>query len=221
MFNNQETKKEEFKNDELIIENIDEMVTTSTKNEEKTEEKHEEKVEKNVEKNEEKFDKKFKKENDIKKEEELNNKVVANQIFVSDDSNLRRSSLFNAESDLYRVKFDEYAGIPDCIVNQIFGINDGKGKITIEEAIIMLMNLMPSSKAGINEAKTIQDAIYISRIKIAAFLYKECTFGFTNIPEHSRVNLSNKIKADCDKNLVFDVLYDYQLMRLSGFLPLG
>ena len=106
-------------------------------------------------------------------------------------------------------------------MGQIFGINDGKGKITIEEAIIMLMNLMPSSKAGINEAKTIQDAIYISRIKIAAFLYKECTFGFTNIPEHSRVNLSNKIKADCDKNLVFDVLYDYQLMRLSGFLPLG
>lgn len=215
MFNNQETKKEEIKNEELVIENIDEMITVDSKEEEiKTEEKHEER-------NEERFDKKFKKEFDNKKEEIMNSKVTVNQIFVSDDSNLRRSALFNAESDLYRVKFDEYAGIPDCIVNQIFGINDGKGKITIEEAIIMLMNLMPSAKAGINEAKTIQDAIYISRIKVAAFLYKECTFGFTNIPEHSRVNFSNKIKSDCDKNLVFDVLYDYQLMRLSGYLPLG
>ena len=213
--NNHDFKKEEVKNEEIVIENVDEMITVDSKNDEvKTEEKNEIKFE-------EKFDKKVKKENDIKKEEIVNSKVAVNQIFVSDDSNLRRSALFNAESDLYRVKFDEYAGIPDCIVNQIFGINDGKGKITIEEAIIMLMNLMPSAKAGINEAKTIQDAIYISRIKIAAFLYKECTFGFTNIPEHSRVNFSNKIKADCDKNLVFDVLYDYQLMRLSGFLPLG
>lgn len=156
-----------------------------------------------------------------KVEENKNDKAVQNKIFVSDDSNLRRSALFNAESDLYRVKFDEYAGIPDCIVNEIFNINDGKGKISIEEAVIMLMNLIPTAKTGINEAKTIEDAIYISRIKIAAFLYKECTFGFNNIPEHSRSNLSNKIKADCDKNLVYDVLYDYQLMRLSGYLPLG
>lgn len=201
--NNQESENEIIKSDEIVIENSDEVISTEIKT------------------NEEKNEKKIKKENSDKKEENINNKVTVNQIFVSDDSNLRRSALFNAESDLYRVKFDEYAGIPDCIVNQIFGINDGKGKITIEEAIIMLINLMPSSKAGINEAKTIQDAIYISRIKIAAFLYKECTFGFTNIPEHSRVNLSNKIKSDCDKNLVFDVLYDYQLMRLSGYLPLG
>lgn len=143
------------------------------------------------------------------------------RIFRENIDNLRKSALFNAESDLYRVKFEEYAGIPDCIVNQIFGIEDGKGKITIEEAIIMLMNLIPSAKAGINEAKTIQDAIYISRIKIAGFLYNECSFGFTNIPEHSRVNFSNKVKNDCEKNLVFDVLYDYQLMRLSGYLPLG
>lgn len=153
--------------------------------------------------------------------EEVKLNTNGKSIFKSDDDNLRRTSLFNAESDLYRIKFDEYAGIPDCIVNEIFGLNDGKGKISIEEAIIMLMNLIPTAKSGINEAKTIQDAIYISRIKIAAFLYKECTFGFTNIPEHSRVNLSNKIKSDCDKNKVYDVLYDYQLMRLSGYLPLG
>lgn len=153
--------------------------------------------------------------------EEVKLSTDGKSIFKSDDDNLRRTSLFNAESDLYRIKFDEYAGIPDCIVNEIFGLNDGKGKISIEEAIIMLMNLIPAAKSGINEAKTIQDAIYISRIKIAAFLYKECTFGFTNIPEHSRVNLSNKIKSDCDKNKVYDVLYDYQLMRLSGYLPLG
>ena len=174
----------------------------------------------------EKQDKKSKKDFDEKAVEvvtsqEKTNTTEQNKIFKSDDTNLRRSALFNAESDLYRVKFDEYAGIPDCIVNEIFEINDGKGKITIEEAIIMLMNLIPSAKSGINEAKTIKDAIYISRIKIAAFLYKECTFGFNNIPEHSRINFSNKIKADCDKNLVYDVLYDYQLMRLSGYLPLG
>ena len=197
--------QEELKADESII--ID---TTSDDKESKVQE------EKNTKK--------------VKKEEnapldlssnDKNDKVIQNKIFVSDDSNHRRSALFNAESDLYRVKFDEYAGIPDCIVNEIFEINDGKGKISIEEAIIMLMNLIPTAKNGINEAKTIEDAIYVSRIKIAAFLYKECTFGFNNIPEHSRVNLSNKIKADCEKNLVFDVLYDYQLMRLSGYLPLG
>lgn len=172
-------------------------------------------------------DKKEKVEVEVKKPEIKENSTSTNstnstkRIFVSDDDNLRRSSLFNAESDLYRVKFDEYAGIPDCIVNQIFGIEDGKGKISVEEAIIMLMNLIPAAKAGINEAKNIQDAIHVSRIKIAAFLYNECTFGFTNIPEHSRVNLSSKIKSDCEKNLVYDVLYDYQLMRLSGLLPLG
>ena len=77
--------------------------------------------------------------------ENKNDKAIQNKIFVSDDSNLRRSALFNAESDLYRVKFDEYAGIPDCIVNEIFNINDGKGKISIEEAVIMLMNLIPRS----------------------------------------------------------------------------
>lgn len=148
-------------------------------------------------------------------------KIEKIKSFAKSEENLRKNSLFNAEADLYRVKFDEYAGIPDCIVNEIFAIEDGKGKISIEEAIIMLMNLIPTAKSGINEAKTIQDAIYISRIKIAAFLFKECTFGFTNIPDHSRINLSNKIKADCDKNQVFDVLYDYQLMRLSGYLPLG
>lgn len=219
-----------IKEDDLAY-NLITPITTEQKNEKKDKKEEVKTVKENlVQKNqkEEKMTSESLKPQKLEKVEEqkmekddVKLSVNGKSIFKSDDDNLRRTSLFNAESDLYRIKFDEYAGIPDCIVNEIFGLNDGKGKISIEEAIIMLMNLIPTAKSGINEAKTIQDAIYISRIKIAAFLYKECTFGFTNIPEHSRVNLSNKIKSDCDKNKVYDVLYDYQLMRLSGYLPLG
>lgn len=130
----------------------------------------------------------------------------------------RQQSLYNITSNIYIEKYTEYCGIPDFIVNQLFDIDDGKGTISIEEAIIMLINLFPNTREKINSAKIIEDAIKIGKSEIINFLYKECKYGFINIPLHSRENLSKKITSDFESGNFEASLYDYQLMRLSGYI---
>lgn len=131
---------------------------------------------------------------------------------------LRQQSLYNATAKIYVERYSEYNGIPDFIVNQIFDIDDGKGYTTVEEAIIMLINLFPNTREKINSARYIEDALKIGKSEIVNSLYKECKYGFINIPMHSRENLSNKITSDFENENFDAALYDYQLMRLSGFL---
>ena len=130
----------------------------------------------------------------------------------------RQQSLYDITSSIYVEKYTEYCGIPDFIVNQLFNIDDGKGTISIEEAIIMLINLFPNTREKINSAKIIEDAIKIGKSEIINFLYKECKYGFINIPLHSRENLSKKITSDFETENFEASLYDYQLMRLSGYV---
>ena len=131
---------------------------------------------------------------------------------------LRQKALYETTSLLYMERFTEYAGIPDFIVNQLFGINDNKGSISTEEAIIMLINLFPNTRDKVNSAKYLEDAIKIGKVEIINYLYKECKFGFSNIPLHSRDNLSKKITSDVENSNFEASLYDYQLMRISGYL---
>ena len=130
----------------------------------------------------------------------------------------RQQSLYDITSNIYVEKYAEYCGIPDFIVNQLFDIDDGKGTISIEEAIIMLINLFPNTRERVNSAKLIEDAIKIGKSEIISFLYKECKYGFINIPLHSRENLSKKITSDYESDNFEASLYDYQLMRLSGYI---
>lgn len=130
----------------------------------------------------------------------------------------RQKSIYDIISKSYVEKYTEYCGIPDFIVNQLFDIDDGKGTITIEEAIIMLINLFPNTREKINSAKIIEDAIKIGKSEIISVLYKECKYGFINIPLHSRENLSKKITSDFETDNFEASLYDYQLMRLSGYI---
>lgn len=131
---------------------------------------------------------------------------------------IRQQSLYTTTASLFVEKYNEYSGIPDFIVNQLFDINDGKGTITIEEAIIMFINLFPNAKDKINSARFIEDAIKIGKGEIINYLYKECKLGFSNIPLHSRDNLSKKITSDVENNNFTAALYDYQIMKLSGYI---
>lgn len=131
---------------------------------------------------------------------------------------VRQQSIYDITTKSYIEKYTEYCNIPDFIVNQIFDIDDGKGTITIEEAIIMLINLFPNTREKINSAKIIEDAIKIGKSEIITVLYKECKYGFINIPLHSRENLSKKITSDFENNNFEASLYDYELMRLSGYI---
>lgn len=168
-------------------------------------------------KNEPKAEKK-----DEKKDEKNNVKDVQsrsrNNKKVEDVTSKRRESLYAVTSSLYVDKFDDYADVPDFIVNQIFDIDDGKGTITIEEAIIMLINLFPNTRDKINQARMIEDAIKIGKKEIVEHLYRECRNGFSNIPVHSRENLSNKITSDIENDNYDASLYDYQMMRISGYI---
>ena len=148
-----------------------------------------------------------------KKQDKKENKVQE----ISKPS-ARQQSLYDITSSIYVEKYTEYCGIPDFIVNQLFDIDDGKGTISIEEAIIMLINLFPNTREKINSAKIIEDAIKIGKSEIINFLYKECKYGFINIPLHSRENLSKKITSDFETENFEASLYDYQLMRLSGYV---
>ena len=130
----------------------------------------------------------------------------------------RQQCIYDITTRSYIEKYTEYCGIPDFIVNQLFDIDDGKGTITIEEAIIMLINLFPNTREKINSAKIIEDAIKIGKSEIVTVLYKECKYGFINIPLHSRENLSKKITSDFENDNFEASLYDYELMRLSGYI---
>lgn len=130
----------------------------------------------------------------------------------------RQKQLFDMVSKVYVEKYTEYCGIPDFIVNQIFDIDDGKGTTTIEEAIIMFTNIFPNTRDKINSAKLIEEAINVVKEEIISSLYRECQYGFINIPLHSRENLSKKITNDFESDNFEASLYDYQLMRLSEYV---
>lgn len=151
-----------------------------------------------------------------KKQEKKENKNV--QVVEVAKPSARQQSLYDITASIYVEKYTEYCGIPDFIVNQLFDIDDGKGTISIEEAIIMLINLFPNTREKVNSAKIIEDAIKIGKSEIINFLYKECKYGFINIPLHSRENLSKKITSDFETDNFEASLYDYQLMRLSGYI---
>jgi len=151
-----------------------------------------------------------------KKESKKENKNV--QVVEVAKPSARQQSLYDITAGIYVEKYTEYCGIPDFIVNQLFDIDDGKGTISIEEAIIMLINLFPNTRERVNSAKIIEDAIKIGKSEIINFLYKECKYGFINIPLHSRENLSKKITSDFETDNFEASLYDYQLMRLSGYI---
>lgn len=198
----EEVVKEEPKKEENIGPIIvNDVVTTETKEEQKVTEKREDNRNDRYERN----DRNDRRENRHNRYEE-------------EKPSLRQQSLYNATSKIYVERYNEYNGIPDFIVNQIFDIDDGKGQTSIEEAIIMLINLFPNTREKINSARYIEDAIKIGKSEIINSLYKECKYGYINIPMHSRDNLSKKISSDFENDNFDAALYDYQLMRLSGFL---
>lgn len=154
---------------------------------------------------------------EVKEEKKQDKKEVAKKQ-ETEAISARQQSLYDITASIYVEKYAEYCGIPDFIVNQLFDIDDGKGTISIEEAIIMLINLFPNTRERVNSAKIIEDAIKIGKSEIINFLYKECKYGFINIPLHSRENLSKKITSDFESDNFEASLYDYQLMRLSGYI---
>lgn len=162
-----------------------------------------------------------------KKQDEVKSNTKDNSEVVKLDFNTkkgptivsaRQKQLFDMVSKVYVEKYTEYCGIPDFIVNQVFDIDDGKGTTTIEEAIIMFTNIFPNTRDKINSAKLIEEAINIVKEEIISSLYRECQYGFINIPLHSRENLSKKIKNDFENSNFEASLYDYQLMRLSEYI---
>jgi hypothetical protein len=203
----QETiKKEEVKED---LQNIGPIIVDEIKDEKDTI--------KNEKKYEEKEEKKDISKNNTRDSYSRGNSHRNSRNDVETPS-LRQQSLYSMTADLYVEKFNEYSNIPSFIVNQLFEIDDGKGTITIEEAIIMLINLFPNTKDKINSARFIEDAIKIGKAEIINNLYRDCKLGFANIPIHSRDNLSKKITSDVENDNFKAALYDYQIMRISGYI---
>lgn len=200
--------KEEPKNNEnmgpIIINEVAEVEDSKEVSEKREEIRNERRLDRRNEKND-RYDRNDRRENRQNRYEQTK-------------PTLRQQSLYNTTSRIYVERYNEYNGIPDFIVNQIFEIDDGKGETTIEEAIIMLINLFPNTREKVNSAKYIEDAIKIGKSEIINSLYKECKYGYINIPMHSRDNLSKKITSDFENDNFDAALYDYQLMRLSGFL---
>lgn len=189
------------------VENIGPIIVNKVNETVQPEKKIDFKVKRTVEKREERIV-----ERRIDKRENSN---IKNEIYKP---SARQQSLYSVTSKMYVEKYNEYSNIPDFIVNEIFNIDDGKGTTTIEEAIIMLINLFPDTREKINSARYIEDAIKIGKKEIVKSLYKDCKAGFLNIPVHSRENLSKKITSDFENENLEASLYDYQLMRLSGYL---
>lgn len=157
--------------------------------------------------------------NEVKQEQKKEDKKQDNKkVQQTSAPSARQQTIYDIITQSYIEIYNEYADIPDFIVNQIFDIDDGKGTISIEEAIILLINLFPSTRDEINSAKIIEDAIRISKSEIINVLYKECKQGFINIPLHSRENLSRKMTSDFETGNFEASLYNYQLMRISGYI---
>lgn len=133
-------------------------------------------------------------------------------------SNTSKKTILELTLNMYTKKYNDYANIPDCIVNRIFNLFYEKDELLIEEAILLLANLLPEAKQDIDEANSLNEAIYVCKLNLGKLIFDECKANFRNIPSYSKAKLSNKIVEDYENKKFDNIIYNYQLMRLSGYV---
>lgn len=152
--------------------------------------------------------------------QQIKNKIEKNRLESSKEksSNTSRKSIVEMTLDMYTKKFDEYAHIPDCIVNKIFNLFYEKNEMMVEECLLILQTILPNSKQDIDNADTLNEAIYVAKLHICMEMYNECKDNFNNIPSYSRRTFANKISKDYEDKKLENIIYDYQLMKLTGYI---
>lgn len=136
----------------------------------------------------------------------------------SNSSNTSKKTILELTLNMYTKKFDNYANIPDCIVNKIFNLFYEKDELLIDEAILLLATLLPEAKQDIDGSNTLNEAIYVCKLNLGKLIFDECRANFRNIPSYLKNKLSNKIIEDYENKKFENILYNYQLMRLNGYI---
>lgn len=136
----------------------------------------------------------------------------------SHTSNTSKKTILELTLNMYNKRFNDYASVPDCIINRVFNLFYEKDELLIEETILLLANLMPEAKQDIDEANSLNEAVYVCKLNLGKLIFEECKANFKNIPSYSKTKLSNKIVEDYENKKFENIIYDYQLMRLSGYI---
>lgn len=161
------------------------------------------------------------KENQEEKDiEKIKNRIEKSRVENKEThiSNTSKKTILELTLNMYNKKYNDYANIPDCIINRIFNLFYEKDELLIEETILLLANLLPEAKQDIDDANSLNEAIYVCKLNLGKLIFDECKANFKNIPSYSKTKLSNKIIEDYENKKFDNILYNYQLMRLSGYI---
>ncbi len=161
------------------------------------------------------------KENQEEKDiEKIKNRIEKGRVESKEihSSNTSKKTILELTLNMYAKKYNDYANIPDCIINKVFNLFYEKDELLIEEAILLLANLLPEAKQDIDEANSLNEAVYVCKLNLGKLIFDECKSNFRNIPSYSKTKLSNKIVEDYENKKFDCIIYNYQLMRLSGYI---